>query len=57
MHKTNTVDYAVVYDGEMWLELDDGETRHLNPGDVVVQTVRATHGEIKAASPSPCFFP
>jgi len=24
MHKTNTVDYAVVYDGEMWLELDDG---------------------------------
>ena len=29
MHKTNTVDYAVVYDGEMWLELDDGETLHL----------------------------
>jgi hypothetical protein len=22
MHKTNTVDYAVVYDGEIWLELD-----------------------------------
>ena len=37
MHKTNTVDYAVVYDGEMWLELDDGETLHLNRGDVVVQ--------------------
>ena len=37
MHKTNTVDYAVVYDGEMWLELDDGETVHLNRGDVVVQ--------------------
>ena len=27
MHKTNTVDYSVVYDGEIWLELDDGETR------------------------------
>jgi mannose-6-phosphate isomerase-like protein (cupin superfamily) len=37
MHKTDTVDYAVVYDGEMWLELDDGETLHLNRGDVVVQ--------------------
>src|SRR5882724_5328024 len=37
MHRTNTVDYAVVYDGEMWLELDDGETLHLNRGDVVVQ--------------------
>jgi hypothetical protein len=37
MHKTNTVDYAVVYDGEMWLELDDRETLHLNRGDVVVQ--------------------
>jgi mannose-6-phosphate isomerase-like protein (cupin superfamily) len=37
MHKTNTVDYAVVYDGEIWLELDDSETLHLNRGDVVVQ--------------------
>ena len=37
MHKTNTVDYSVVYDGEIWLELDDGETLHLKRGDVVVQ--------------------
>jgi mannose-6-phosphate isomerase-like protein (cupin superfamily) len=37
MHKTNTVDYSIVYDGEMWLELDDGETVHLRRGDVVVQ--------------------
>jgi len=37
MHKTNTVDYSVVYDGEIWLELDDGETVHLKRGDVVVQ--------------------
>jgi hypothetical protein len=37
MHKTNTVDYAVVYDGEIWLELDNAETRHLKRGDVVVQ--------------------
>jgi hypothetical protein len=37
MHKTNTVDYSVVYDGVIWLELDDAETLHLKRGDVVVQ--------------------
>jgi hypothetical protein len=37
MHRTNTVDYAVVYDGEMWLELNNGQTVHLKRGDVVVQ--------------------
>jgi mannose-6-phosphate isomerase-like protein (cupin superfamily) len=37
MHKTNTVDYAVVYEGEIWLELDNNETLHLRRGDVVVQ--------------------
>jgi mannose-6-phosphate isomerase-like protein (cupin superfamily) len=37
MHKTNTVDYAVVYEGEIWLELDDGEILHLKRGDLVVQ--------------------
>jgi mannose-6-phosphate isomerase-like protein (cupin superfamily) len=37
MHKTNTVDYAVVYEGEIWLELDDAETIQLKRGDVVVQ--------------------
>ncbi len=37
MHKTNTVDYAIAYDGEIWMELDDGETLHLKRGDVVVQ--------------------
>jgi mannose-6-phosphate isomerase-like protein (cupin superfamily) len=37
MHKTNTVDYSIVWDGEIWLELDDSETVHLKRGDVVVQ--------------------
>jgi hypothetical protein len=37
MHRTNTVDYALVYDGEIWLELDDAKTVHLQRGDVVVQ--------------------
>jgi len=37
MHRTNTVDYAAVYEGEIWLELDDSEILHLKRGDVVVQ--------------------
>lgn len=37
MHKTPTVDYGIVLSGEIWLELDDGETRHLKAGDIVVQ--------------------
>ena len=37
MHKTNTVDYAVVYDGETWLEVDDAKTIHLRRRDIVVQ--------------------
>lgn len=37
MHKTDTVDYGIVVAGELWLELDDGERRHLKAGDVVVQ--------------------
>src|ERR1700730_15366864 len=37
MHKTNTVDYAVVFDGEIWLELDDAKTVHHKKGDVVVR--------------------
>lgn len=35
-HRTESVDYDIVLDGEIWLELDN-ETRHLAAGDVVVQ--------------------
>lgn len=37
MHATPTVDYAVVVEGELWLELDGGAETRLGPGDVVVQ--------------------
>jgi hypothetical protein len=37
MHTTRTIDYGLMLDGELWLELDDGKTVHLNPGDIVVQ--------------------
>jgi quercetin dioxygenase-like cupin family protein len=36
MHRTQSVDYGIVLDGEMVLALDDSETT-LRPGDVVVQ--------------------
>jgi hypothetical protein len=37
MHCTDTVDYGVVLSGEVWLELDDEVTEHLQTGDIVVQ--------------------
>ena len=37
MHTTATIDFEVVLDGEIWLELDDGVEVHLQPGDCVVQ--------------------
>lgn len=36
MHTTPTVDYDVVLDGEVWLELTEGQVK-LSAGDVVVQ--------------------
>jgi hypothetical protein len=37
MHTTDTIDFEIVLDGEVWLELDDGAEVHLRPGDTVVQ--------------------
>jgi quercetin dioxygenase-like cupin family protein len=37
MHRTASVDYAVLMDGEIDMELDEGETVHLRAGDVLVQ--------------------
>jgi mannose-6-phosphate isomerase-like protein (cupin superfamily) len=36
MHRTRTVDYAIIMSGEIDMMLDD-KTLHLKPGDVVVQ--------------------
>lgn len=36
MHRTETLDYGIVTEGEVWLVLD-GEDVHLKRGDVVVQ--------------------
>ncbi|MGC1332476.1 cupin domain-containing protein, partial [Pseudomonas sp.] len=36
MHRTETVDYGIVTEGEVWLVVDDQDV-HLTRGDVVVQ--------------------
>jgi len=36
MHRTKTIDYALILSGEIDMLLDDSEI-HLNPGDVVIQ--------------------
>jgi mannose-6-phosphate isomerase-like protein (cupin superfamily) len=56
MHKTNTVDYAVVFDGEIWLELDDGKTIHLKRGDLVVQNGTRHAWRNKGAKPVTMLF-
>ena len=37
MHRTETLDYAIVLSGEIDMTLDDLSTTHLKAGDVVVQ--------------------
>ena len=37
MHRTPTVDYGILLEGELWLELDDGQEKLLRSGDVVIQ--------------------
>ena len=39
MHRTSSLDYGVVLDGEVELVLDSGETRLLKRGDMCVQRV------------------
>ncbi|MGY1917504.1 cupin domain-containing protein [Pseudomonas tolaasii] len=37
-HRTDSIDYGVVLEGEITLELDEGRSSLLRPGDIVVQT-------------------
>lgn len=37
MHRTESVDYGIVLEGELWLVLDGGSEKRLAPGDVVIQ--------------------
>lgn len=51
MHQTETIDYAVVLSGEIYLLLDD-EDVHLKAGDVVIQ--RGTNHAWSNRSDQPC---
>ena len=37
MHRTATVDYDIVLEGEIWVEFDDRKDVHLKAGDVMIQ--------------------
>jgi len=54
MHRTETLDYAILLSGECDLELDDGATVHLTQGDVVVQ--RGTMHAWVNNGTHPCVF-
>ena len=52
MHRTQSLDYAILLEGECDLELDGGDVRTLGPGDVVVQ--RGTNHVWHNRSDAPC---
>ena len=54
MHRTETVDYAILLSGECDLELDDGKMVHMTQGDIVVQ--RGTMHAWVNNSSAPCVF-
>jgi quercetin dioxygenase-like cupin family protein len=54
MHRTETLDYAILLKGECDLELDDGKTVSMKPGDIVVQ--RGTMHAWVNTGTQPCVF-
>ena len=51
MHRTDTVDYAIVLSGEIWALMDEGETL-MRAGDTLVQRGPITPGATEAISPA-----
>jgi mannose-6-phosphate isomerase-like protein (cupin superfamily) len=51
MHRTRSIDYAIVLSGEIWAVMDDGETK-MNAGDVLIQ--RGTNHAWANRSNAPC---
>jgi hypothetical protein len=52
MHRTPTVDYGVVLEGEIWLETDDGAQVRLARGDTAVQLAGRHAWRNKADEPA-----
>jgi quercetin dioxygenase-like cupin family protein len=54
MHRTETLDYIIVFEGELDMFLDDGAKVHMKEGDIMIQ--RGTmHGWANPGS-KPCRF-
>lgn len=51
-HRTNSIDYGIVIEGEVELELDDGAKRSIGPGGVIVQ--RGTNHLWRNTTDKPC---
>lgn len=49
-HRTNSIDYAIVLSGEIWMRLDDSEV-HLRAGDVLVQRGTIHNWENRGTEP------
>ena len=56
MHTTDSVDYDLLIDGEIHLELDDGKTVRLAPGDLVVQNGTRHAWRNKSDKPATMLF-
>jgi len=52
MHRTNSIDYGIVMEGEVELELDDGAKRTVRQGGIVVQ--RGTNHLWRNTTDKPC---
>ncbi len=52
MHTTDTIDFEYIIEGDVWLDLDEGATVHLNTGDTVVQN--GTRHRWRNESAEPC---
>ena len=56
MHTTNTVDYGILLDGEVWLELDNGVQKQVCKGDIVIQNGTRHAWRNKTESPATMAF-
>lgn len=56
MHTTDSIDYAVLLEGEMHLELDDGASKKLAPRDVVIQNGTRHAWRNRSSKPATMLF-
>lgn len=56
MHTTDSIDYGLLIEGEIHLELDDGATKKLAPRDVVIQNGTRHAWRNKSDKPATMLF-